>query len=75
MMQDWNAYRGMLMERVGEYAQRNPAVMQALGALDAVVDQGGHLTPKVHELIALNAGAALTYSARVLDAHAQLPKQ
>lgn len=24
--------------------------------------------------IALNAGAALTYSARVLDAHAQLPK-
>ncbi|WP_175854916.1 carboxymuconolactone decarboxylase family protein [Burkholderia anthina] len=114
MMQDWNAYRGMLMERVGEYAQQNPAVMQALGALNGVVEQGGHLTPKIHELIALavavttrcdgciavhtqkavehgatleeisealgiaialNAGAALTYTARVLDAHAQLPKQ
>ena len=114
MMQDWNAYRGMLMERVGEYAQQSPAVLQALGALSGVVEQGGHLTPKIHELIALavavttrcdgciavhtqkavehgatleeisealgiaialNAGAALTYTARVLDAHAQLPKQ
>lgn len=114
MMQDWNAYRDSLVARIGDYAQQSPTVMQALSTLSGVVEQGGHLTPKMHELIALavavttrcdgciavhtkkaaefgatleeisealgvaialNAGAALTYSARVLDAHAQLPNK
>lgn len=112
-MQDWNAYRSALIERVGDFAALNPDVMAGLGALDGAVAKKGHLEPKMHELIALavavttrcdgcisvhtkkaaecgatreeiaealgvaialNAGAALVYSARVLDTHAQLPK-
>ncbi len=53
MMQDWNAYRDSLVARIGDYAQQSPTVMQALSTLSGVVEQGGHLTPKMHELIAL----------------------
>jgi len=111
MMQDWNAYRGALLERVGDLAKKSPDVVRGLNVIDNAAAKTGHLTPKVHELIALavavttrcdgcisvhtkkaveqgataeeisealgvaialNAGAALTYSARVLEAHAQL---
>lgn len=111
MMQDWNAYRGALLERVGDLAKKSPDVVRGLNVIDNAAVKTGHLTPKVHELIALavavttrcdgcisvhtkkavehgataeeisealgvaialNAGAALTYSARVLEAHAQL---
>lgn len=110
-MQDWNIYRGELLKRVDEYARLSPDVMGGLRAMDEAASKTGHLTTKVHELIALavavttrcdgcisvhtkkavehgasreeiaealgvaivmNAGAALTYSARVLDAHASL---
>jgi AhpD family alkylhydroperoxidase len=113
MMQDWNEYRGKLLERVGDYARQSPEVMRGLNTLSGAAARSGHLEPKVHELIALavavttrcdgciavhtekavahgatleeisealgvaialNAGAALTYSARVIDAHAQLPR-
>jgi AhpD family alkylhydroperoxidase len=112
MMQDWNAYRDVLLGRVGEYAKLSPDVMRGVEILDGGAAKTGRLEPKVHELIALavavttrcdgciavhtkaavekgasreeiaealgvaialNAGAALTYSARVLDAHAALP--
>jgi len=112
MMQDWNAYRDSLMERVGDYAKQSPDVMRGLMTIDGAAVKTGQLEPKIHELIALavavmtrcdgcisvhtrnavehgatkaeiaealgvaialNAGAALTYSARVMEAHAQLP--
>lgn len=112
MMQDWNAYRDSLLERVGDYAGQSPDVMRGLMTIDGAAAKTGQLGPKIHELIALavavttrcdgciavhtrnavqhgaskaeiaealgvaialNAGAALTYSARVLEAHAQLP--
>lgn len=111
MMQDWNTYRGALLERVGDLAKQSPDVVRGLTTIDNAATKTGHLSPKVHELIALavavttrcdgcisvhtkkavehgatageitealgvaialNAGAALTYSARVLEAHAQL---
>jgi AhpD family alkylhydroperoxidase len=111
-MHDWNTYRDALLERVGDYARQSPDVVRGLMTIDGAAARTGHLTPRMHELIALavavttrcdgciavhtqkavehgatleeisealgvaialNAGAALTYSARVLEAHAQLP--
>ncbi|MGL6242694.1 carboxymuconolactone decarboxylase family protein [Pseudomonas sp.] len=111
-MQDWNAYRESLLERVGDYAKQSPDVMRGLTTIDNAAVKTGRLEPKVHELIALavaittrcdgcisvhtkkavehgasleeitealgvaialNAGAALTYSARVVEAYQQLP--
>lgn len=112
MMQDWNAYRESLLERVGDYAKQSPDVMRGLTTIDNAAVKTGCLEPKIHELIALavaittrcdgcisvhtkkavehgasleeitealgvaialNAGAALTYSARVVEAYQQLP--
>lgn len=112
MMQDWNAYRETLLERVGDYAKQSPDVMRGLATIDNAAARTGHLEPKMHELIALavavttrcdgcisvhtkkaveagatleeisealgvaialNAGAALTYSARVIETYQQLP--
>jgi len=114
MMQDWNAYRDSLLERVGDYAKQSPDVMRGLITMDNAAAKTGHLEPKIHELIALavavttrcdgcicvhtkeavehgatleevsealgvaialNAGAALTYSARVIEAFQQLPNK
>ncbi len=111
MMNDWNAYREALVERVGDIAKQSPDVVRGLNTIDGAAAKTGHLEPKIHELIALavavttrcdgcisvhtkkavdhgatlqeitealgvaialNAGAALTYSARVIEAHAQL---
>lgn len=111
MMQNWNAYRDALLGRVGEYAELSPDVIKGLQTMDGSAAKTGHLSAKMHELIALavavttrcdgciavhvkeavakgatkeeisealgvaialNAGAAVTYSARVLDAHAAL---
>ncbi len=113
MMQDWNAYRAALMERVGDYAKLSPDVLRGVATLDGAAARSGHLDAKMHELIALavgvttrcdgciavhteraqqagasieeisealavaialNAGAALTYSARVIDTYKQLPR-
>jgi len=113
MMQDWNAYRGMLGERIGEYAKLSPDTIRGLVTIEGAAPATGHLAPKIHELIALavavttrcdgcitvhtqkaiehgatreeiaealsvaialNTGAAVIYSARVLDAVAALPK-
>lgn len=113
MMQDWNAYRETLLERVGDYAKQSPDVMRGLMTIDNAAAKTGHLEAKFHEMIALavavttrcdgcisvhtkkavdagttleeisealgvaialNAGAALTYSARVIETYQQLPK-
>ncbi|MDB6442812.1 MULTISPECIES: carboxymuconolactone decarboxylase family protein [unclassified Pseudomonas] len=112
-MQDWNAYRETLLERVGDYAKQSPDVMRGLMTIDNAAARTGHLEAKFHEMIALavavttrcdgcisvhtkkavdagatleeisealgvaialNAGAALTYSARVIETYQQLPK-
>lgn len=112
MMQDWNAYRDALIDRVGEYAKQSPDVVRGLTTINGAAAKTSHLDAKTHELIALavavttrcdgcisihtkkavehgatrgeiaealgvaialNAGAALVYSARVMEAHAQLP--
>jgi AhpD family alkylhydroperoxidase len=105
-MQDWNGYRASLLEHVADFAKLNPDAMRGLHAIETSAAKTGHLSAKIHELIAiavavttrcdgciaihakkaielgatreeiaetlgtaiaLNAGAALTYSARVLD--------
>ncbi len=107
MMQDWNAYRGALTERIGDYAKLSPDVLRGLATIEGAAESTGHLAPKIHELIALavavttrcdgcitihtkkaveagatreeiaealsvaialNTGAAMVYSARVMDA-------
>jgi AhpD family alkylhydroperoxidase len=112
MMQDWNSYRTSVLAKVGDFAKLSPDTMKAVAALGAGPAKTGHLTPKMHELIALavavttrcdgciavhtkaaaehgatreeiaealgtaislNAGAALTYTARVLEAYDTLP--
>lgn len=114
MMQDWNAFRDSLLERVGDYAQQSPDVMHGLMTIDSAAAKTGHLESKMRELIALavavttrcdgcisvhtkkaveagatlgeisealgvaialNAGAALTYSARVIETYRQLPNR
>lgn len=107
MIQDWNAYRSALLDRVGEYAALSPDTISGWQTMDGAAAATGRLAPKMHELIALavavttrcdgcitvhakkaleagatreeiaealgvaiamNAGAAVVYSARVLDA-------
>lgn len=109
MMNDWNAYRGQLKERIGEIGQLSPDTVRGYATLSGAGAKTGHLDAKTRELIALavavttrcdgcitvhvdaaikagasrdevaealgvavalNAGAALVYSARVLDAYA-----
>lgn len=111
MMQDWNNYRGILGDRVQEFAKLSPDAIRGLQTIDGSAAKTGRLEPKIHELIALavavttrcdgciafhtkaaadhgatkeeisealsvaiglNAGAAVVYSARVLDAYAAL---
>jgi AhpD family alkylhydroperoxidase len=113
-MQDWNAYRDSLLQRIGSYAQLAPDVMKAVGSIEPSIAKMGKLDAKTHELIALavavttrcdgcisvhakkamelgvtreeiaealsvainlNAGAALVYSARVMEAFDTLPNQ
>ncbi|BBB07730.1 carboxymuconolactone decarboxylase family protein [Sphingopyxis sp. EG6] len=113
-MQDWNAYRGALLNRVGDFAKLSPDVMRGLHSIENSAAKTGKLEPKIHELIALavavttrcdgcisvhakkavelgatneeiaealgtaialNAGAALTYTARVFDTIEALPKE
>lgn len=114
MMQDWNAYRDALLNRVGDFAKLSPDVLRGLQSIEGSATKTGKLEPKIHELIALavavttrcdgciavhakkavelgasneeiaealgtaialNAGAALTYTARVFDTIGTLPKQ
>lgn len=69
-MQDWLSYRKGLQTRVGEFANLNPDVMQALRAAEGAAATTGHLGPKVHELIAL-AVAVTTRCDGCIVSHAQ----
>jgi len=112
MMQDWNAYRSALTDRLGEYAKLSPDTLRGLQVIEGAADKTGQLDAKTRELIALavavttrcdgciafhtqaaaahgtskaeiaealgvaialNAGAAVVYSARAMDALASLP--
>lgn len=114
MMQDWNAYRDALLNRVGDFAKLSPDVLRGLQSIEGSAAKTGKLEPKIHELIALavavttrcdgciavhakkavelgasneeiaealgtaialNAGATLTYTARVFDTIGALPRQ
>ena len=48
MMQDWNAYRDSLLERVGDYAKQSPDVMRGLMTIDNAAAKTGYLEPKIH---------------------------
>ncbi len=113
-MQDWSAYRDVLLNRVGDFAKLSPDVMRGLQTIESSAAKTGKLEPKMHELIALavavttrcdgcisvhakkaielgatneeiaealgtaialNAGAALTYTARVFDTIETLSKE
>ena len=52
-MQDWMQYRDTLRVRVGEFADLNPDVMQALQAAQGAASKTGYLESKDHSLIAL----------------------
>ncbi len=69
MMQDWNAYRDSLLERVGDYAKQSPDVMRGLMTIDNAA-RTGHLGPKMHELIAL-AVAVTTRCDGCISVHTQ----
>ena len=78
MMMDWTAYQQQLKANVGEIAKLSPETLRGYAGLSGAGQKTGHLDAKTRELIALgvaiaiNAGAALVYSARVMDAYAAL---
>ncbi|MFZ4834068.1 carboxymuconolactone decarboxylase family protein [Rouxiella sp. Mn2063] len=113
MLLDWNEHRDELLGKVAEYSKLTPEFMKGLMRMDAGASATGHLSAKIHELIALavaittrcdgcisvhvkaaakhgatreeiaealavaislNTGAALTYTAHVLDAFDSLPQ-
>jgi len=80
MMFDWNAYQAQIQKTLAELARVSPDILRVYRLLGDAGAKTGHLDAKTRELIALdvavtvNAGAALIYSTRVLDAvHAKEP--
>ena len=70
----WNAYRQQVLAGVGDIAKLSPDTVKGYATLGAAGQKTGRLGAKTRELIALavsvNAGAALVYSTRVMDAYA-----
>ena len=71
-MLDWLEYRKELLGRIGEIGKLSPDTLRGYQTLSAAGSKTNHLDAKTRELIslavAMNAGAAMVYSARVLDA-------
>ena len=71
-MLDWPEYRKELVSRIGDIAKLSPDTVTGYQTLSNAGKKTGTLDAKTRELIALavalNAGAALVYSARVMDA-------
>ena len=73
-MLDWNAYRQELFARIGEIGQLSPDTLRGYQTLAGAAGKNGYLDAKTIELIALavavalNAGAAMVFSARAMDA-------
>ncbi|UPG85601.1 carboxymuconolactone decarboxylase family protein [Luteibacter aegosomatis] len=61
MMQDGNAYRTALIERMGDYAKLSPDTMRGMALMDNASNKAGHLDAKVHELIALAVGVTTRF--------------
>jgi alkylhydroperoxidase family enzyme len=53
MMNDWNALRTAVQERVAEFAKLSPGVVRGIETMDAAAAKSGMLESKIHELIAL----------------------
>ncbi len=81
-MLDWNNYRQQLTVRIGEIAKLSPDTIKGYQALTAAGQKTnlparhGASREEIAEAIgvatAVNAGAALVYSTRVLDAYEQV---
>ena len=67
-MLDWNEYRSEVMQRVGGIAVHAEAAVKAGATEEEIAEALG-------VAINLNAGAAVVYSARTLDAIKQLKAQ
>jgi AhpD family alkylhydroperoxidase len=52
-MQNWNAYRDVLIERIGDFATLSPDVTRGLHTIESSASKTKHLDPKIHEIIAL----------------------
>ena len=79
-MLDWNAYRRQLMVRVGEIAKITVRCDGCIAVHTEAAARHGASREEIAEALAVatavNAGAALVYSARVLDAYEQVtPRQ
>ena len=70
MMQDWNAYRDSLMNRIGEFANLSPDVLSGIQTIENSAAKTGKLEPKIHALIAL-AVAVTTRCDGCISVHAQ----
>jgi hypothetical protein len=49
-MQDWNAYRDALLERVGDFAKLSPGVTRGLHTIETGAAKTKRLDPKIHEM-------------------------
>lgn len=71
-MQDWNGHWGQLAARGGELTDISPDTLRGNQVLPAASRKAARQEPKIVELIivaiALNAGSAMLYLARALDA-------
>lgn len=73
-MLDWNTYRIELLSRIGDIAAISPDTLRGYQTLSGAARKNGRLDAKTVELIALavavalNAGAAMVYSAHALNA-------
>lgn len=72
MMLDWNDYQKQLMTRIGDVGKLSPETLRGYQALSNAAAKHGATQEEVAEglgvAIAVNAGAALVYLARVMDA-------
>jgi AhpD family alkylhydroperoxidase len=71
-MQDWNAYRDALLERVGDFAKLSRDVTRGLHTIETSAAKTKHLDPKIHEIIAL-AVAVTTRCDGCIAVHAKKP--
>ena len=69
-MQDWNAYRDALLNRIGDFAALSPDVLSGLRTIENSAVNTGKLEPKIHALIAL-AVAVTTRCDGCISVHAK----
>ena len=77
---DWKNVRDSLMERVEDFAKANPQAIAGYARLEEGAAKAKELGCTKEEIadalgvaLAMNAGAALVYSSRILEAFDQAP--